>query len=74
LASTEYAAALEVLGLFETFALKDPQMAGEPHPSLATVWVFQTPPTLARLPQVAIVYTIEEVQGFVTLWNVYRLA
>ncbi len=49
-------------------------MAGEPHPSLTTVWVFQTPPTLARLPQVAIVYTIEEVQGFVTLWNVYRLA
>jgi hypothetical protein len=64
---------LEVLALFETFALKNPRMAGEPHPHLPTAWVFQTPPALVRLPQVAILYTIDEPEGFVTLWNLYRL-
>jgi len=73
LAKAEYLDALQVLGVFEQFALKDPKMAGEPHPHLPAVWVFQTPPALSRFPQIAVLYTIDEREGFVTLWNLYRL-
>jgi len=69
----EYEGALEILGLFEQFALKDPKMAGVPHPHLPSVWVFQTPTALVRFPQIAVLYTIDEPEGFVTLWNLYRL-
>jgi hypothetical protein len=73
LGKAEYEAGLEVLDLFEAYALRDPKMAGEPHPTLPTVWVFQTPPSLTRLPQIAVLYTIDEPERYVTLWNLYRL-
>lgn len=73
MAKSEYQEALEVLALFDAYTRKDPRMAGEPHPNLPTVWVFQTPSGLLRFPQLALLYTIEDGEGMVTLWNLYRI-
>jgi hypothetical protein len=73
LGSAEYADALEVLALFDTYAKRNPRMAGEQHPDLPHLWIFETPAALSRLPRIAVVYTIEDDEGFVTLRNLYRL-
>jgi len=73
LGKASYKAGLEVLELFETYALRDPRMAGVQHPTLPGLWLFETPSALKRLPRLVLVYSIEDDEGFVTLWNVYRL-
>ena len=46
----------------------DPRSAGEPHPHLPGIWVYESPP-VARLPKVFILYTIDDETGIVRLRN-----
>jgi len=73
LATAEYALGVEVLDLFERQAVVDPRMPGEPHPALPHLWIFETPAAIARLPRLIVVYTIDEAQGVVDMWNLYQL-
>jgi hypothetical protein len=51
----------------------DPQMPGIPHPEIHDWWLFATPSAIVRLPKFVIIYTIDRVEGVVTLWNLYRI-
>jgi hypothetical protein len=73
LAPAEYDGGLDVLLLFDKYACINPRMAGTQHPELPHLWLFETPPAVSRLPRVVLVYTIEDDEGYVTLWNLYRL-
>jgi hypothetical protein len=73
LALAEYEGALEVIGLFEFYATRNPRMVGDQHPLLPHLWLFETPLALSRLPRLVLTYTIEDEAGFVTLQNLQRL-
>jgi hypothetical protein len=73
LAPAEYQGAIEVIDLFEIYACRNPRMAGDEHSELPGLWVFETPSALSRLPRLALVYGIDDDDGYVTLCNLYRL-
>jgi hypothetical protein len=64
---------LEVLDVFELGACRDPRATGEPHVSVSGLWVYEIP-YVARLPLLAIMFTIDDDLGLVILWNVTALA
>ena len=61
---------MEILDAFEAAVRHDPRSCGIPHPDTALngVWIHESPP-LARLPQVALLYTIDDETGRVVLHN-----
>lgn len=63
----------ELLSAFEVQATADPRRAGEAHAGVPGMWVYQSPRPLGRVPPMVIVYTIDDDEGFVDLWNLYRL-
>lgn len=69
----EYDPFVDLLVLFDQYATINPRMAGSQHPHFAHLWLFESPSALSRLPRVVLVYTIEDEEGYVTLWNLYRL-
>lgn len=71
--AVDYPAGIEVLDLFTLQAEREPRMPGSPHSALPDLWVFETPSAIKRLPRIAVVYTIDDANGFVDLWNLYRL-
>jgi hypothetical protein len=73
LAPAEHEDALDVIELFEKYALINPRMAGDQHPVLLEFWTFETPIALTRLPRIVLTYTIEDQDGSVTLRNLHRL-
>jgi hypothetical protein len=73
LALAEYDAGVDLLVLFDEYATLNPRMAGTQHPDLPHLWLFESPSALSRLPRVVLVYTIEDDEGYATLWNLYRL-
>jgi hypothetical protein len=72
LAVTEQSSALDAIDFFASVALRDPREAGEQHPSLSEIWLYQTPP-IARFPNFIIVYAIEDDLGVVRMLNLYRI-
>jgi hypothetical protein len=56
---------------FEDAARVDPRLVGEQHPGFSSgrMWIYQSPPLL-RLPQVEILYEIDDENGVVTLWSI----
>ena len=65
---------MEVLDTFERLARIDPRLPGIAHAAVSGLWLFEGPTRgISRLPRLVIVYTIDEAEGFVDLWNLYRL-
>lgn len=48
-------------------------MPGVRHPDNPDLWIFASPANVLRLPRLVIVYTIDAIQGEVTLWNLHRI-
>jgi hypothetical protein len=58
----------EVLDIFEHGVTRAPRASGEPHVAHPNVWVYEIP-YVARLPFLAMIYTIDDEKGVVALWN-----
>lgn len=63
---------LEVLDIFEHGVTRSPRASGEPHVAFPELWVYEIP-YVARLPFLAMIFTIDDDKGVVLVWNVTRL-
>lgn len=47
-------------------------MIGVPHPAMPHIWVYESP-RLTRMPSIVIIFSIDDDEGFVDLWNCYTI-
>ena len=73
LGALERDAVIDVLDAFEFAARLNPRSLGEPHPNNKEFWTYEPPRTIARVPRMVLVYSIDDDNGVVRLWNIYLL-